>query len=480
RAIGDQEEKGTAIDKIASIYDSLEAKQKSLEYYHQALLLHRVVGDREGEAIILGNMGGPYDSLGEYQKALDSYNQALPIYRAFDDRRRIAITLNKIGTLYRRLEEKQKALEYYNQALALSREVKDRRGEAVTLKNIGSLYDSLGEKQKALEFHDQALQVNRTIGSREGEAPILNSIGVLYDSLGEKQKALDYYNQAVQLWRTLGNRLGEATALDSIGSFYDSIGEKQKALEYFNQALPLWRDVGDRQGEATTLLGIARITRDRDNLTEARSHIEAALKINESIRTKIASPELRASYFTLAQTNYELYVDLLMRLDERHPSRGYDRAALEASERARARSLLEMLTEARADIRQGADPALLEQERSLLGQLNAAIERRVRLLSRKHPKEEAAAAGKKIDALTTEYEQVQAQIRLKSPRYAALTQPSPLSLNQVQQLLDPSTVLLEYSLGRERSFLWLVTSTSMASFALPKRKEIEAAVKDVL
>src|SRR5262249_29501760 len=72
------------------------------------------------------------------------------------------------------------------------------------------------------------------------------------------------------------------------------------------------------------------------------------------------------------------------------------------------------------------------------------------------------------------------QIRLKSPRYAALTQPSPLSLNQVQQLLDPSTVLLEYSLGRERSFLWLVTSTSMASFALPKRKEIEAAVKDVL
>src|SRR5262249_47075469 len=72
------------------------------------------------------------------------------------------------------------------------------------------------------------------------------------------------------------------------------------------------------------------------------------------------------------------------------------------------------------------------------------------------------------------------QIRLKSPRYAALTQPSPLSLKEIQQLLDPDTILLEYSLGEERSFLWLVTSTSMASFVLPKRKEIEAAVKDVL
>src|SRR5262249_55897839 len=140
----------------------------------------------------------------------------------------------------------------------------------------------------------------------------------------------------------------------------------------------------------------------------------------------------------------------------------------------------EMLTEARVDIRQGVDPALLERERILLGQLNAAIEKRTRLLGRKHFPEDAAAAGKEILAITTEYEQVQSQIRLKSPRYAALTQPSLLSLNEIEQLLDPDTVLLEYSLGKERSFLWLVTTTSMASFVLPKRKEIEAAVKDVL
>src|SRR5262249_13757585 len=183
---------------------------------------------------------------------------------------------------------------------------------------------------------------------------------------------------------------------------------------------------------------------------------------------------------TLAQANYEFYVDLLMRLDQRFPSQGYDAAALQASERARARSLLELLIEARADIRQGVDPALLERERSLLGQLDAAIEKRTRLSGRQHSAEETAAADKQIDALTSEYEQVQAQIRLKSPQYAALTQPSLLSLKEIQQLLDPDTVLLEYSLGEERSFLWLVTTTSMESFALPKRKEIEAAIKDVL
>src|SRR5262249_11246559 len=179
-----------------------------------------------------------------------------------------------------------------------------------------------------------------------------------------------------------------------------------------------------RRGEAATLYRIARMNRESDNLSEARSQIEAALKIVEALRTKVASPELRASYFTSVQNYYEFYIDLLMQSHRLDPSQRHDRAALEAGERARARSLLEMLIEARADIRQGVDPALLERERSLLGQLNAAIEKRTRLLGRQHSAEEAAAADKQINVVTTEYEQVQARIRLKSPRYAALTQPS--------------------------------------------------------
>src|SRR5262249_36040244 len=304
--------------------------------------------------------------------------------------------------------------------------------------------------------------------------------GFVSGSLGEKRKALDYFDQALLLSRAVGDRSGEANTLSNIGLAYDSLGEKQKARDHFNQALGLWRVFDSRHGEATTLYGIARMARESDNLSEARSQIEAALKIVETLRTKVASPKLRASYFTSAQNYYEFYIDLLMQSHRLDPSQRHDAVALQASERARARSLLELLIEARADIRQGVDPALLERERSLLQRLNAAIEKRARLLSSKHLPEQTAAADKLIDALTGEYEEVQSQIRLKSPRYAALTQPSPLSLEEIQQLLDPDTVLLEYSLGEERSFLWLVTTTSMASFVLPKRKEIEAAVKDVL
>jgi hypothetical protein len=72
---------------------------------------------------------------------------------------------------------------------------------------------------------------------------------------------------------------------------------------------------------------------------------------------------------------YEALIDILARWRENDPTAGYDAMALEASERSRARGLLESLNEARAEIRQGVDPALLERGRVLQQQLNAKAAR---------------------------------------------------------------------------------------------------------
>jgi CHAT domain-containing protein len=61
-----------------------------------------------------------------------------------------------------------------------------------------------------------------------------------------------------------------------------------------------------------------------------------------------------------------------------------------------------------------------------------------------------------------------------------LAQPAPLSLREIQrQALDDDTLLLEYSLGMERSFLWAVTRNSMSSFELPGRAPIETTAQRV-
>jgi CHAT domain-containing protein/Tfp pilus assembly protein PilF len=480
RAIGDRDGEAVTLNNIGSHYNSLGARKEALDYYNRALALSRATGDRGGEIVTLGNIGAVYNSLDEMQKALDFYNRALALSRESGARHEEAYNLIAIGNFYSSLGEKQKALDFYNQALPIERAIGYREGEADTLGSIGSICMSTGENQRALEFYDKALAIERAIGVRGGESGILTSAGNVYALLGEKRKASEFYDQALRIEIEIGDNPGKSRTLNGVGELLSSAGENQKALNVFNQALALEREIGDRAGEAKTLYNIAAIKRALGLFDEALSYMESALKIVESIRAGVVSKELRASYFATAQSYYEFYIDLLMRMHGRKPAGGYDAAALEAGERARARSLLDSLAEARADIRRGADPKLVEQERSLQQRLNAKAEEALRLSARGADEAGLAALRQEVDALTIDLQQVQTQIRRTNPRYAALTQPQPLRLAEIQrQTLDADTLLLEYSLGKERGFLWAVTPTTINSYELPKREEVEAAAKRV-
>ena len=480
RAVGDRRGEASTLSNIGKVYSDSGEKQQALEFYNQALPLRRAVGDRGGEASTLTGIGSVYSDLGEKQKALEFYNQALPLRRAVGDRGGEATTLNNIGLIYDDLGEKDKALEFYNQALPLLRAVGDRGGEATTLTNIGAVYNSLGEKQQALEFFNQALLLLRAVGEQGGEAATLSNIGGVYSDLGEEDKALEFYNQALLLSQAVGDRGGEAATLNNIGAVYNSLGEKQQALEFYNQALPLRRAVGDRDGEATTLSNIAFLQRSQGNLDEALSQIEAAIKIIEDLRTKIGSQELRASYFATVQNYYQFYIDLLMQLHQQNPNQGYDAKALQASESARARSLVEQLTEAGLDLKTGLAPALAAEEKRLTQALNAADQKRLNLVNdpQGYSNADLEAVKAEIDALLQQLQTLEAKIRQANPAYANLKYPQPLTLEEIQsKILDDNTLLLQYALGEERSYLFLVSKTDLKTYELPAKAEIEAAVE---
>ena len=480
RAVGDREGEAATLNNFGFVYDSLGDKQKALDFFNQSLLLRRAVGSREGEAIVLDNIGKIYDSLGDKQKALDTYNQALPLWRAVGNRAGEATTLSNIGLIYDSLGESQRALGFFNQALPLSRAVGHRKGEATILNNIGFAYDTLGEIQKALDSFVQALELHRAVVNRAGESLTLDNIGRILESLGEKQKAIDIFNQALAVARMVGDREGEARTLNNIGVVYNSLGDKTKALELYYLALPLWRVIGDRAGEASSLSNIAYTERSLGRLDEAIAHSEASLQIIESLRIKIERRDLRSSYFATVQGYYEFHIDLLMQMHQQEPAKGHQAAALQISERGRARALIDSLVETRGEIRRGVDPALSAREKLAQQRLNAKAREVFKRIAGADSETQIAAVKKDIETLSEELEQVRTQIRQTSPRYGALMQPQPLTLAEIQrQALDDDTILLEYSLGKERSFLWAVTPTTINSYELPKREEIEAAAKRV-
>lgn len=476
RAVNDREGEANSLNNIGLLYAILGEAQKAFDYYSQALAIHRAVHDRNGEAVTLTNIGSAYSNLGEQQKALDNYTEALALFRTVGDRKYEASTLNNIGKVYHEAGESEKALDYLAQALKLKQAIHDQAGEADVLSNIGAVFSELGEHQQALDYYMQALPIRRAVGDQSGEATTLGNLGMVYRDLGDRQRALDYFSQALPLHRSVGDRDGEAITLDNIGDSYDALGDKQKALDYYGQALSLLRLTGNREIEAGVLGNIALIERNAGNLLAARKNVEAAIAIIESLRTKFINQELRTSYFAKVQGYYEFYIDLLMRLHKLNPKAGHNAEALQASERARARTLLEILAEANADIRAGVDLELVERERALQQQINAKAQEQTKLASYQ-TREQRAALAQEIESLTNELQQIQTRIRQTSPRYAALTQPQPLHAEQIQLLLDKDTLLLEYSLGDERSYLWVVSQSSIASYELPARDEIEGLAR---
>jgi tetratricopeptide (TPR) repeat protein len=452
---------------------------KALEHFQRALALARTGGSRLAEGSALVSIGNIYNNVADWQKSIEFNNQALLVFRSIESKQNIAIALNNIGIAYFFIGEYQKALDYLHQSLPLLREGGDKNSEALTLLNIGRINRRLGEYEKARGYYSQVQTIQKETGNRSLEGETLDEIGLAYSAEGQNDKAVEFHRQAVQIQHAIGNLRREALALNNLGDDYNLLGQPDKAQEQFTAALSTLRAAGDLRGAAASLEGIARAEQQRGNLAEARKYIEESLNLRETVRLRSGSLQLRASYRATLERAYEFYIDLLMQQHAKDPAHGYDAEALAASERGRARSLLERLSEASIDIRQGVDASLIDKERDLSLVLNAKAQREMQLKARRGNPDDIVVFEREMSALEDEYQQVQAAIRKSSPQYAGLTQPHPLSLKEIQQQLDPNSVLLEYALGKDRSYVWLVTTDALKTYQLPKRVVIEALATQV-
>jgi CHAT domain-containing protein/tetratricopeptide (TPR) repeat protein len=503
---------------MGEVYYSEGNSIKALDYFKRALELWTELGHRRGQAQAKLNIGYAFSSSGDQPQALLFFRQAMDQYRATDDSRGVALSLTAIGSVNSLQGNEQASLESHMQAMGTFRKIGDRRSEGVTLNAVGQAYEDLGDQQTALDNYTRALQLFEKTGSvasvseykiakvyrslgdfekalshydrcvrlsrvarkRRIEAYALKDIAEIYHSQGRKQETLGHYKKILNLYRNLGDLRGQAITLNSIGDLFFSYGERQRALVFYKQGLRFIRVAGDREAEISTLYELGRTSRDSELLGDALSYIEQSIKLIEASRSCVASPDLRSSYFASVHQHYELYIQLLMQLDRQRPGQGYAVAALQASERARARSLIEILVEAGANIRKGLDAKQIEQERELQRSLADKERYQIQLSSSRQTQAEAADVAREIRQLITEEQILQAQMKQQNPQYAALAQPEPLSLEQIRvELQDDDTLLLEFALGDDRSYLWAVTQDSFNSYELPARAILEKDAREL-
>jgi len=449
------------LNNLGYVLIHLDEPRAAIEQLDKALQLARQVEAVGTEVNVLNNLGSAYMDLAENHEALVRFKAA----EALPSRETGAAVLNNIGLLYASLGDWKKALQYYQQTLEIDRAQGDRLGRARTLNNRGLAQQRLLKPKEARESYLEAVALSSQVGDRRNQAQALDNLGYLELDLRQPARALEFGRQALAL--AAGDPEIESAARQAMGAADRELGNLDAAGAELDKALTISRKRGDAVREANVRVNLARLARAGGDAAGAVAEIGQAIDLVESLRTRVASLDLRASFLASVQSYYEFDIDALT-------VAGRDAEALRASERARARSLLELLNSAGTSLRQGVPKALLERERQASDAVSAAERRRARTIAAPHSDAKAVAAAVRArDAAIEEYQRVEEEVRASSPRDASLAQP--LTLPEIQKLLDDKTLLLEYALGEDKSYLWVVTPTQIKSYPLPPREAIDQA-----
>ena len=384
--IGDRAKEAHSLNNLGNVYHTLGEYQQAIEFFQKSLAIRQEIGIPKGEADSLGSLGNVYKSLGQYQKAIELYQQSLIIQQEIGDRKGEAASLHNLGDTYQNLGQYQRAIEYHQQSLTIDKEIGDHNGKAIYLRGLGSVYSDLGQYRRAFEYYQQSLTTEKETGNRRGEASSLNSLGNVYRIIGQYRRAIEYYQQSLTINKEIGGRNGEGYSLVGLGSAYYDLEQYQKAIEYYQQSLVIGQELGLQQLEAASLSNLGLIYGILEQYDKAVKFLQQSLAITRELDIPMGEAYSRNSLGTAllitgkpieAEVEFRKAINIFesfrIQLEQdRDKVSIFDRyfrpfrflqvaliaqnkmdAALEVSEKGRARSLAESISQRLNNDRQG-------------------------------------------------------------------------------------------------------------------------------
>jgi CHAT domain-containing protein/Tfp pilus assembly protein PilF len=429
--------------------------------------------DPDFRGSVLANLGVAYRDSGNYDAALVALSEAATIYSSLKNLNFEAYSLRVLGTTYQALGELERADQFLRQAL--EKAVERGRVRSAILSGLGTVAYQKGDYAAALDWHEQSVQSTTSTVDRAYRQGF-----VVRDLV-----ALRHFDEAIMAGVEVLSgadtpAISKADAALELGHAYLGLNQGAKADESFAMALEVYDAARIANKQAEALNGRALAARASGDLAAAIQFGEQSLQRIESLRAGVSSPELRAFYSAAQSDYYETQIELL--LDAAHAGSAFEprylSEALSVSERARARMIVDLLSEAAVRLDSGTHTEdVIERERRLYDELGALRYQRDRLLER--PNVEAAALEplvRRMIAIENEISLASIAARAGDTSAGVAT---PLAAAEIQASLDEGSVLLQYSLGSPNSLAWVVTRASLHVVELADRATIEAAARKV-
>ncbi|MGI8640522.1 MAG: CHAT domain-containing protein [Pyrinomonadaceae bacterium] len=517
----DAKSQAMAYFSAAEFYYTQNEFKKSKDYYQKSLDLWKKIGDIYQQANVLLYYGYVFMVLGEPTQGLIKAKEAENIFKEIKDQRGITLSQIAIGHLLSAMDKKQSALEYYSEANRNFPDNLDVIEKAALFNGIGLIYEDFGEFAISLAFREKALTLFQKEKYLYGQLSTMHSLinlnyllqnqkkaeyyfeeakklsaqlkdnyflAIVYRQVGDfyfehfsDAAAFDYYQKSLNVSQLTGYKANNALVLDKMGTIYQRKRQFDIARTNYNSSLEISRKIINKFNEAHTLFNLAELDKLENKYESSLKQIKQSIEITESLSSDVLNAKLKRTYFSSVFDRYELYINLLMKMHRQFPEKGFDIQALQASEKSRARSMLETLRLSEANFTKDANPETVKREKEIRNLLNAKADKLIDALSSNAGKAEIDKLSGDINELENELEQIKADLKQNSPLYSAIKNPSAFDVNDFQtNVLDDKTLLLEFSLGAGESYLWLIGKNEVNHFTLPSREILESRIQKLL
>lgn len=491
---GSQELVAKQYMSIGRIYDMrLSQYAQARGAYGAALDIYTRLGRKAEMAQALLDIGRCARLIGSFPEAEDKYAQAMRLIsadktqaklqariemeqannawyqarfqQAFDLQRKVLRTAeqngwvleqvmarNTAGLLWWSLGDHERALRELEAALPLARSLRIRKDEvATTLNNRGLVERDMGRTEQALKTLTEALDIDREIRSRWAIAYDLRNIAQTYIRIGDAKKALPLLDEALGIVASTGNRINQAKILLAQGEANLALGNAEKARAAFTQADELARSMALRDSQWRALHGLARLDLAAGKRPEARALLEKATEVIEGMRAELKVDQLKDGFIADKAVVYEDLVTLLADMGEVAES-------FRTAERSRARNLIDLLGNKRRAPQRKEDQALYDR----IATVRAGLREQETLLAGAQNQNEREVYARGVKRLQDEYRDILLELQANRPDVASLVSVNPLTLAEVQKLLEPGVGLVTYYVTAQEVLAWTVTRDTVA------------------
>ena len=436
-AANDDNGQAQALLMLAYALFSGGERAQGLQAAGQALRLWSSTENRLGVAQVRAALGIFAITTGEFETAQCDYSVARRLFHEIGDKDNEASVLNGLGYVNRETGDWQQSLKFYQKAKAAFASVQDLLGEQEAINGMGKALTATKNYRHLLPLYQAELGLGRQANNPVFVASALADIAGAYETANNYAQAEIYYRRSLEAYSAADHLYGKGDILIRLGHLQANQMKYSEAIASLEQANQLKEKTGQVEEVAKIQYELGCIYRRLNRLEDARSALEKTLAIVENQRATIAHFDSRATYFASVHRYYALYVQILMLLHRREPELGFAEMAFDASERSKVRSLLDLLT---TSSEEAPCDELLQRQLEI------------------------------VDA---------AEAHLVSAKQTATSTPQTLTLKQVQAEISDDTVLLEYALGDDKSYVWAIDRHQITSHELPPAEQIRKMVERV-